>query len=166
MSLPAYFHIHLKSAQLDEIQAVLSADLNLKSPVVFNLKHLDFDEQREVIGLIENFFTANDISFKYPYPVYILSQHESSLSQITIIRELKNLPRFFTQKDGRVNVRESELVAKNKLLQLEVKNIDALGSENNLKNFSESHKIIYSLEKERTFYRHILNKIQAKEDHG
>jgi len=159
MNLPVYQHINLKSASLEDLGHILHQDLNLKHPVVINLKTLDMDQQREVIGLIENYYASQNISFKFPYPVYLLSHHEPSITKVALIQELQDLPKFFTQRDSKMNVKESHLAGKNRLLQQEVKNSDASANLSNIQNYGEAHRIIYELEQERTFYRSILNRL-------
>lgn len=165
MSLPVYQHINLKSGSVDELGNLLHADMNLKHPVVFNLKTLDLDGQRDSIGLIENFFVSQNLSYKFPYPVYVLSDHEESITKLPLVHELQRLPKFFTQRETKMNVRETHLASKNKLLQQEVKNNDAHANSANIDNYGDSHRTIFELEQERKFYRGILNGlIKAQKD--
>lgn len=166
MSLPVYLHINLKTASLEEMGNLLHSDMNLKHPVVFNLKTLDLDGQRETIGLIENFFVSQNLSYKYPYPVYILSDHEESITKLPLVHELQKLPKFFGQRESKMNVRETHLSSKNKLLQQEVKNNDALANTANIDNYGDSHRVIFELEQERKFYRGILNKLMKAQKDG
>lgn len=165
MSLPVYQHINLKSGSIEELGNLLHPDMNLKHPVVFNMKTLDLDSQRDSIGMIENFFVSQNLSFKYPYPVYVLSDHEESITKLPLVQDLQKLPKFFGQRESKMNVRETHLASKNKLLQQEVKNNDALANSENIENYGDSHRIIFELEKERKFYRGILNGlIKAQKD--
>ncbi|MCM2349080.1 MAG: hypothetical protein NDI69_03605 [Bacteriovoracaceae bacterium] len=159
MSLPVYQHFNLKTASLEEVNSLLTRDLNLKHPVVINLKSLDLDEQRETIGLIENYFFSNNLSFKFPYPLYLISDHEASIAKMPLIKETQALPKFYNSRDGKMNVKESHLVGKNKLLQQEVKNSDASVSLKDLENYASAHRIIFELEEEKRFCRSILNRL-------
>lgn len=159
MSLPIYQHINLKSASREDVSDVLHPALNLKQPTVFNLKNLDSDEQREAIGLIENYFNSKNISFRFPYPIFIISDHQPSISKIQLVDDVNALPNFFTQRETKMNVRETHLANKNKLLQQEVSNNDASSNHSSAMNYGESHRIIYEQEVERKFYRSILNKL-------
>ncbi|WP_408097055.1 hypothetical protein ACJVC5_18635 [Peredibacter sp. HCB2-198] len=159
MSLPVYQHINLKTGSLDELNAILNPELNLKHPVTISLKALDLDQQRELIGLIENYFVSHNLSFKFPYPVYLVSDHEASITKVPLVRKQEELPKFFTQRDSKMNVKESHLAGKNKLLQQEVRNSDASSNIKDAQNYGEAHRIIYELEEERKFYRLILNRL-------
>ena len=166
MSLPNYHTIHLKSSELEELKQFLEPDLNLKRPVVFNLKSLTFDQQREVIGLTENFFTSNNISFKFPYPIYFVTDHEASITQMSLVNSVEQLPKFFTQKESKMNVKESHVLGKNKLLQQELKNNDAQQSEIEISTYGQFHNKIHELEHERLFLRSILNRISQVKKNG
>lgn len=159
MSLPVYQHLNLASASLDYLSNILNPELNLKHPVSMNLKNLSFDDQREVIGLIENYFVSNNLSFKFPYPIYIISEHEKSITRIPLVNDIKELPRFFVQKETRMNVKEAHLAGKNKLLQQEIKNTDASSNEKDIQTYGEAHRVIYELDIERKTYRSLLNKL-------
>jgi hypothetical protein len=159
MSLPVYQHIHFKSSSLEDLTNLLRPDLNQKHPVVINLKTLDLDQQREVIGLIENYYVSQNLSFKFPYPLYLVSDHERSITQVPLVHETQDLPKFFTQRESKMNVKESHLAGKNKLLQQEVINSDASANENDIENYGAAHRIIFELEQERKFYRSILNQL-------
>ncbi|HXH29788.1 MAG TPA: hypothetical protein VNJ01_03140 [Bacteriovoracaceae bacterium] len=159
MSLPYFHHIHLKTASLEELDTILSPDLNLKQPVAIHLEKLGQELQRETIGLIENYFSSQSLSFKFPYPLYLITDHERSLARIPLIKRTEELPKFFLQKDSKMNVKEAQIAGKNRLLQQEIRNSDSLSNESQLGIFGESHRVIYELEEERNFYRSILNRL-------
>ena len=59
MSLPVYQQIMIKSTSPEEVTALLDPDINLRHPVVLNIKSMDMEEQKEIIKLIENFFVPS-----------------------------------------------------------------------------------------------------------
>jgi hypothetical protein len=167
MSLPVYQHFDLKDASAqDLIDLLLQNELNLKQPIVINLKALNLDEQREMIGLIENYFTSNNISYKFPYPVILVSDHESSITKISLVDNIKELPKFYGQRETKMNIKETHLANKNKLLQQDVKNCDNSTNIRDIENYGFSHRIIYELEHERKFYRSILNQLVKMKKNG
>lgn len=166
MSLPIYQHYNLRSASLDDLSTLLSPELNMKHPVVMNLKFLDLDQQRELIGLIENFYVSHNISYKFPYPIYLMTDHEPTITKMPTVKVNEELPRFFTQKESKMNVKETHLVGKNRLLQQEIKNSDSLANQNSVNQYGNFHKRIFELESERVFYRTILNKLTKAKKNG
>lgn len=166
MNLPIYQHINLKSASLEDMNHILHPDINFKHPVSINLKNLDLDEQREAIGLIENYFVSQNLSFKFPYPIFLISDHEVSITKIPLVSDAQALPKFFSQRESKMNVKETHLAGKNKLLQQEIKNSDASTNSSELENYGQSHRVIFELEKERKFYRSILTHLLKAKKHG
>jgi hypothetical protein len=160
MSLPVYQVIQLKTSSLEDLNELLKKDMNLRHPVVLNLLALDLDSQREFIGLIENFFVSENISFKFPYAVYLVSVHEPSISLMPIVPTMGKLPKFFQQKEGRMNVKESHLVGRNKLLQQEVANADSTLHQSEVRSYALFHRRIFELEKERDFCVNLLNRLR------
>lgn len=166
MNLPVYQHINLKSSNLEDLKRILEPDLNLKQPVVLNLKNFSLEEQRELIGLIENHFFTQNISYHFPYPIYLLTDHENSISNMAMIKDIAHLPRFYNQKEGKLNVKESHIISRNKLLQVEIKNADAQFCKTALEAYADTHKKIHDLECEGQFYKSILNKLTKATRHG
>jgi hypothetical protein len=166
MGLPNYRQLELKDSSLEELQRLLTAELNLKQPVVLNLKQLDLDQQREVIGLVENFFAEKNISHRFPYPVIFISDHEPSISSVRLVQSSAELPRFFQHKDSRLNVKESHVASRNRLLQQEVHNSDPAVSEESIQRYAELHRQIRALEQERVFLQSILGRLEGGQKDG
>jgi hypothetical protein len=159
MSLPVYQQINISGQSFEELAMNLNPDINLRHPVAFNLKALDLDHQRETIGLIENYFAEQNLSFKFPYPIFVVSDHEPSICRLPLVKEVGELPKFFAQRESKMNVKESHLAGKNKLLQQEVKNSDASSNQKNIECYAEDHRKIHELDVEIQFYREIYKKI-------
>lgn len=162
MSLPVYHHVHFKTDSSEEVLHKLSLDMNTKNPVVIHLEALDREQQRECVGLIENFFYSANVSFDYPYPIYLVSELESSITGMSLVKTQAELPKFFIQKEGRMNVKETHLALKNRLLHLEIKNVDPSVLKSEITNYAETHRIIFEMESEGKFYRHILTSLKGK----
>lgn len=166
MDLPTYKHVNIKSIQMNELIKLLQADINFTNPVALNLKELDLDQQREIIGLIENFFVTSNLSFHYPYPVYLVVDHEKSITQMPTVKTTVELPRFFTQRETKLNIKENYLLAKNKLLQQEIHNTDDQESRKNIQDYSITHKRVFQLEKEKNFYQYLLRRLSKVKRNG
>jgi hypothetical protein len=159
MNLPVYQNINVRSIHLEDLQNMLTDELNLRHPVALNLKHLDLDQQREIIGIVENFFVTHNLSYKFPYPIYLITDHEATITQMPTVRIQEELPRFFVHKDTRMNVKEAHLSEKNRLLQQEIKNSDAAEVYSNIAKYSANHRQIFMLEEEKMFYQGIAKEL-------
>jgi hypothetical protein len=159
MNLPVYKFIKIKNHFMEEITSILNTEINLKSPVVFNLSDLPGEACEQTVRLIETYFKVNNISLKFPYPVFIICKYEGIDSEISFFQDEKELPRFFFKKDSKINLKESQLLLKTKLLQQELVSADPSSYREKIKNYSRKHKIIYELELERLAYLNILKKL-------
>ena len=166
MSLPVYQHFKIRTAALEDISQLLHPDMNTKHPVVFHLNTLEMEDQREIAGLIENYFDANNVSFKFPYPIYLITDHEKSITNIPVVKSQSELPKFFTPKESRMNVKETHLAGKNKLLHQAIRNVDPEVTRRDFEAFGKAHREIYELELEGLFYRSILNKLMKVKKRG
>jgi hypothetical protein len=162
MSFPIYKIIKIQDSYFDHLQSIILQNTNQTQPIVFDALLLDIDQQREFVGLVENFYVTNEISFKFPYPIYIITLNENSISRISLIKSIKNLPVFFKDRELKLNVKESNALAKNNMLQIEIKNVDENTRESCLKTYSQFHKEVYELEIERKIYLDVLNRLKRK----
>lgn len=159
MSLPVYQIIAVKSTSLEALAEILKKDMNLHQPVALNLLALESEDQREFVGLVENFFTSENVSFKFPYPVYLVTVQDPSITHMPVVPELSKLPKFFHQKEGRMNVKESHLADRNRLLQQEVANADSSLHQSEVRSYALFHKRIYELQRERDFCHELLLRV-------
>jgi hypothetical protein len=164
MNLPIYQIIYVKSAQLEDIAALLHEDLNLRRPIAYVLKTLSLDEQREVIGVIDNWFETHQASWRYPYPVYIVSDYSDAIGHLPVFAEIAQLPKFYNQKDVKVTVKETQVLERNRLLQQEIKNADAHQVADVVRTYGVNHKKIWYLVKEANFYEQLLIKLRTRAD--
>lgn len=166
MNLPTYSLINFTPANIDDLERYLKDELNHRHPVAMNLLELGMDVQREAIGLIENYFESNNLSFRFPYPVYLISRHEPSITHMPLVKSALELPKFFSHKEGRMNVKESHVAGKNRLLQQEIKNTDAATHETERTIYARIHRQVWEQEEERVFCRDILAALVKGAKHG
>jgi hypothetical protein len=77
-----------------------------------------------------------------------------------------NCQSFFRQKEGKINVKESHLLAKNKLLQQQISNGENAENETELKVYGRIHRQVFILEEERLFYLDLYNRLTKGKPHG
>jgi hypothetical protein len=91
---------------------------------------------------------------------------DSSNTQIPMVLTKKDLPKFFSKKESRMNIKEASLAKKNNLIQQEIKNSDPNFYLNEIQNFGETHRTIFKQEIERNFYRKLLSQIFKGQMYG
>ena len=159
MILPNYKFLKLKNFSQDHLSTVLNDSFNLKHPVVLVITSLSRNEQIELINFVENYFKHHNLSLKYPYPVFFISKEDGLPHESLVFESERKLPRFFSKKDAKVNLKDSHQILKNRLIQLEIKNTDSKLYENRIKKYAQLHKNIYELEKERVDYEWIHDQL-------
>lgn len=162
MNLPIYQLVKVESAELEHVTAALRPDMNLRAPVALLLKHMAPDQQREVIGLVENWFAESSVSWRFPYAVYLVSDHGEALGRIPVVSEVSALPRFFAQKEGKTSVREGEVAHGNRLLQQQLRNTDVAKVDAGLAGYAAHHRELWALSNEAEFYRGILRVLSKR----
>jgi hypothetical protein len=159
MNLPFYKHLKINHFSQEELSEILSEELNLRHPVAIDISEMPQADQKEFIYFLEQYFTKRNESFLFPYPVYLIGQMDSSNTQIPMVLTKKDLPKFFSKKESRMNIKEASLAKKNNLIQQEIKNSDPNFYLNEIQNFGETHRTIFKQEIERNFYRKLLSQI-------
>lgn len=159
MNLPVYKHLKINHFSQEELREILSEELNLRHPVAIDISEMPQADQKDFIYFLEQYFTRRNESFLFPYPVYLIGQIDSSKTKIPIVLSKKDLPKFFSKKESRMNVKEASLAKKNNLIQQEIKNSDPNFYLNEIQSFGETHRTIFKQEIERNFYRKLLSQI-------
>lgn len=159
MNLPVYQFLNLTASNVDDLAGLVRPEANFRAPLVINLLELEADVQRETIGLIENVFSAENSSFFFPYPVYLLTVHEPSITRVPVVNRLEELPRFFNQKESRLNVKESHILSKNRLLQQELRNMDPYRTREEIEAYADHHRRLFAGDQERRFLRELLTRL-------
>jgi hypothetical protein len=166
MNIPVYRHLKIILFSHEEISEILSGEFNLRHPVAIDISEMPPTNQKDFIFFLEQYFKTRNESFLFPYPLYIICQIDPSTTEIPILFSKKDLPRFYTKKESRMNIKEASLANKNKLIQQEIKNADPNLYINELRNFGETHRTIFKQEIERNFYRKLLGQIFRGQTNG
>ena len=162
MELPKYKNILITDFDTTVIDHFLKKEMNLHTPIAIDIKKINLEQQRELIGLIENYFFQQNSSYLFPYPIYLISDHDQTMTRMPLVKNTSELPRFFSHKEAKINIKESSVLDKNKLLQIEISNADFQQNNLELESYAQKHKEINKLEAERSFYRSLLNKLTKR----
>ena len=158
----SFYHFHIFTDDFkQEFEKFLSPDFNLENPQVIDLRKLSIKEQQTAIALVEDFFSTQNISPHFPYPVYVLTELLEKFVVSTFKRE-NDLPKFFPKRHIKMGLKETHLSDKNTLLQRELKNSDTLNNNITIKNFASAHQKIFFRERERNFYESILESLKRR----
>ena len=128
---------------------------------VFSISHLQ--DEVQALSFIEEYLQENDIS-NYPYPIYIISTIKLYNGPFKLFEKVEELPQFFKQKIKQLNTKENKILQKIYLKQQNLKNMNGVDFTYILKQYADSHKIIYNNMKEADFLDRISSKLEAYYD--
>jgi hypothetical protein len=155
MAIPSYKQISINNSTEDSIISDLEPHSFDQLPYVINISHLS--DQFEAVAIIEDFLIERKVT-NYPYPVYIISNLKNYHGPFSIFESLNDCPRFYKQKIKQLNVRENKIMQKIYLKQKNLLNMQGHNYEEDLKDYSISHREISNLHQESIF----LDKLQEK----
>lgn len=156
MSIPVYKEHILQAITGEGLVEIFNKNLG-ESPIVIHITHMR-DKQIEAIRFIEKYVIEKQIPYKFPYPIYIISAVEKPDSLFKIFKTRNDLPEYYGKKDKKPNIRESQIINKNKLYQNKIRShfdnsvIDYLNEE------AVKQKFLYNLVKEGVFYETLIYK--------
>lgn len=152
MSIPSLKKVNL-SQDLTELTTQLDQISFDDVPLAINISHLK--EQTQAIKIIEDYIKNNRISLT-PYPISIITSENYKSSDLLILTDTKNFPRFFSQKIKPLNLKENALLKKIYLLQEKIKNTDIKSSKDIFKKYATTNRKIDMLNRQSTFIDTIL----------
>lgn len=161
MAFPVYPKSSLKISSDSDLGLLINNKINLRFPILIEFISTSFEEETKLIQHLQAHLDKLNINPAFPYPIFAITSFEPGQSiTFTCLRSKTELPRFFLQKDGRLNLKESNLLDKIKLLQQETFNSTSLENMKIIKNYANSHRLINSLDKERSLYMDLLKRLK------
>ena len=158
MAIPSFKQININNSTKESIYEQLEPSYLSQFPYILDISQLV--DQFEAITYIEQFLEERYVT-NYPYPIYIISSLKNYHGKFSIFESSSLCPIFFKQKAKQLNARENKIMQKIYLKQKNLKNLQGHNFENDLQEYSEKHKQIFYLHKERIFLSK-LNKTLEK----
>jgi hypothetical protein len=152
MSIPSLKKVNL-SQDITELTGQLDQISFDDVPLAINISHLK--EQIQAIKIIETYIKDNRIKLT-PYPISIITTEDYKSSELLILNDTKEFPRFFSQKIKPLNLKENALLKKIYLLQEKIKGTDIKASKDVFQNYAATSKKINMLNRQSTFIDIIL----------
>jgi len=157
MAIPSYKQININNSTRNSIFTQLEPHVFGQLPYILNIDHLS--DQFEAIAVIEEFFEKIRVT-NYPYPIYIISTLKNYHGPFSIFESINECPAFFKQKIKQLNARENKIIQKIYLKQKNLLNMQGHNYEEDLKDYSLSHKEIHHLHKEAIFLNNLKDKLE------
>ena len=161
MAFPVYPKNSLKISSDSDLGLLINNEINLRFPVIIEFISSSQEEDTKLIQHLQKRLNDLNVNPGFPYPIYAITTSEPDQTiTFTCLRSKNEIPKFFLQKDGRLNLKESNLLDKIKLLQQETFNCSSVENMKIIKKYAYSHRLINSLDQERTSYLNLLKRLK------
>ncbi len=158
MQLPIYKELVIKKADRTVIKKAIASSSIGRAPIVMKIAHLEH-EQSSAISIIEEILSENMISPLFPYRVFVLSTIENYRGELCVIRDTKELPKFFLKKEKLLNVKEQNSLNKVRIIQTKLYNSNIPEQLEKVADFAQNHKRLYKLSLEGQFLENLIIKL-------
>ena len=158
MAPPIIKQIELLSNMKTNVHHFLNEQDFNERPTVISLMKFP-DEQEPLLEMIEEYFENKF----FIYPVYILSSMPEFPTQLNVIDNLNQVPKFYKQKSKQLNIKENLIYNKIKLKQEQLKSINQSETTPTIKNYAFEHKIISEKESFNKYLKDIIHKIRNRD---
>jgi hypothetical protein len=162
MRVPVYNEIKLKGFSLSSIKDDFRKSKVGTGPFYIDLTNHPLEEPEEVFAKVIKALQHFNINQHFPYPFYIISErtiHDSFL-KIFFIKSVKELPKYYLQKNGQIKSKESELLHKVEVLFQRIQNSDINTNLPKLKEAYKNQRHFYDLSRETAFLEEVFNELE------
>lgn len=161
MAIPSFKQVNINFASREKIYNQLSLHQFGQLPYILTISHLE--EEVQALKYIEDYLEEHDIS-NYPYPIYIISKIKLYKGPFSLFEKIEDLPKFYKQKIKQLNTKENKILQKIYLKQQNLMNMNGVDFTYVLKQYADSHKMIYNNIKESDFLDRISTKLEEYYD--
>lgn len=159
MLLPIYQEIELLNAEESELDNIFQGKFYGNCPLVFDITKFGTG-QTKIIRNFEVYLNKHNLSSKFPYALYFISDIENYRGTLNIMASKNHLPRFFNQRNKKPSGKESQILNKVHLKREKIKSVANAQSEYKLKQFAKYHKILFRESFEGHFLESILKELR------
>lgn len=149
MALPIFKKITINSNQKRLIQSQLDLLDFGENPFIFEMSNLNSNHE-ETMEHIENYLIEHEIN-TYSYPLFAIADIPNYQGSISVVSELKFIPKFYRYKSKQLNAKEN---SKFKIVQLKQTHLNHLQKEDFepvINEYARTHKEIFLRHRENNF---------------
>ena len=165
MKTPILEEFKLKSIDKVEIKANLKHYRVGHKPVYLDASRLKRDRLIKLLGLLSNVMEEENLSPKFPYPFYIISDIEDIWTKFPIFKSIEELPSYYQFEATRPTTKEQKILDFIDISASNIRNEDVQLCLDEFSRTISSQRIIKSLAKEGSKLEKIL-KILEEEAKG
>lgn len=157
MSFPIYKKISINSHQKRLIHSQLDQLDFGNHPYIFEMSHM-IKNQEEALTNIEAYFFEHSINL-FTYPVLIVANINNYTGRLTVVNDIKKIPRFFKMKKRQLSTKETQKLNYVELKQKHMQNLQLSEFEPILNEYTRNHKTISMLNNENEYFKSLIEKL-------
>ncbi len=157
MSIPVYKEHILHAIEGQNLIEIFDKSIG-EYPIVIHITHMR-EKQYEALEFIEKFVLDHELPYIFPYPIYIITSMTSESSIFKLFSTRNDLPSHYVGKDKKPNIKEAQIINKNKLYQKKIKSHFDKTLITYIEQESERQKYLYNLAKEGVFLETLVHKL-------
>lgn len=146
----------LSDKQLNIVQLLNDQCFN-ERPHLISLQKFP-EKQVELIQILDDYFIDKSII----YPIYILTSVVDYPTQLSLVEDVSEVPKYYKQKNKQLNIKENLVFNKIKLKQNQLKNINQNEIRPIVDRYAYDHKIVFEHECFNNFMLEIIKGIRKK----
>lgn len=148
MKTPILEEFKLKAIDKVEIKANVKHYRVGHQPVYLDASRLDRNRLIKLLGLLSNVLEEENLSPKFPYPFYIISEIEDVWTKFPIFKSIEDLPKYYQFEPTRPTTKEQKILDFIDISASNIRNEDVQLCLDEFTRTISSQRIIKSLAKE------------------
>jgi hypothetical protein len=165
MELPLFRQITITKSNQQSI-AELIDNLNFNNyPAYITISpEFNYDETTEIINTILQYLDKNDINYKLPFPLYIVTSADFHETSSIIHKSTNDLPRYFRVSRKNPNQREQQILRRITILREQLSAISITDKLNLITKRTKNDQLIKNNSNTIEFYATIIK--EQEKIHG
>lgn len=164
MKTPILEEFKLKSIDKAEIEINVKHYKVGHQPLYIDASRLERDRLINLLGLLSNVFEEENLSPKFPYPFYIITDLEDIWTRFPILRSLEDLPDYFQFEATRPTTKEQKILDFIDISASNIRNEDVQLCLDEFGRTISSQRILKSLAKEGHKLEKVLKILEESKD--
>ncbi len=162
MKTPILEEFKLKSIDKEEIQAAIKSFRVGHQPLFLDASKLERDRLIKLLGLLSNCLEEQNLSPKFPYPFYVISEIEDIWTGFPVFKTLEDLPTYYQFEATRPTNKEQKVLDFIDISASNIRNEDVQLCLDEFGRTISSQRIIKALSKEGHKLEKILKILEAE----
>ncbi|EQC43048.1 hypothetical protein M899_0367 [Bacteriovorax sp. BSW11_IV] len=161
MKVPSIEELKIEKFELTDLIAQLKKKVGT-GPLFIKLDRKTYNEATKIVDQLSKALSALRVDPHFPYPIYIITEHDIIMSPFSIFSDEEQLPNHFKIKSNRLKNKEISLLQKSTILAKRVSNHNIEDITNDLNIAVNNQRALRDLVKENLYYEKMLKNLEKE----